>query len=131
MSTINRFEELVIWQLARECAKEIKQLTRLENFRRDFSLIDKITRSSGSDMDNVAEGFEREGNKEFHQYISIAKGSCGKTRSLIFRAFDYEYILEKQKNEFVNKYYTLNQKIANLMEYLLKSDFKGNKFKKP
>jgi len=88
MSKVERFEDLKVWQLARVLCKEIHELTMKEAFSKDFKLIGQIKSSSGSIMDNIAEGFERDGNKEFIQFLSISKGSCGETRSQLYRAID-------------------------------------------
>jgi len=77
---IERFEDLEIWIEARELCKSVFSITEKEPFNRDFKFRDQIRASSGSIMDNIAEGFERGGNKEFIQFLSIAKGSCGETR---------------------------------------------------
>lgn len=129
MSTIKRFEGLEIWQLARQLSKEVNTLTLRESFSKDFSLKNQIKSSSGSVMDNISEGFERDGNQEFHQFLSIAKGSCGETRSQFYRSFDYEYLTEEELNTYVEKCLTLSRKIGNMMTHLRNSDFKGNKYK--
>ncbi|MCF6357372.1 MAG: four helix bundle protein [Draconibacterium sp.] len=103
MSTIKQFEDLEIWQFARVLAKEVNEMTHREKFYRDFSLKDQIKRSSGSVMDNIAEGFERDGNKEFHQFLSYSKDSFGETRSQLYRALDYNYISEKEFETFKNR----------------------------
>ena len=129
MGTINNFEDLEIWKLAREICRDIYRIINYKEFSKDFGLVRQINNSSGSVMDNIAEGFEREGNKEFNQFLSIAKGSCGETRSQIIRAYDRQYISETEFNKIYNKLVDESIKIKNFMTYLKRSNMKGNKYK--
>ena len=127
--TYAKFEDLPIWQKARELSKEIYQITVLEAFSKDYRLKDQIRASSGSVMDNIAEGFERAGNKEFIQFLFIAKGSCGETRSQLYRAYDNHYLTEDQTNILISLTTTLSGEIANFIKYLRTSEYKGSKYK--
>lgn len=127
--TLSNFEDLPIWQKARELSKLIYGISTCASFSKDFRFRDQIRASSGSVMDNIAEGFEREGNKEFVQFLFIAKGSCGETRSQIYRAFDNQYITESELNELLDKATDISTDIANFIKYLKNSEYKGNKYK--
>jgi len=129
MSTIKKFEDLEVWRQSRELCNEIYQLTLQEMFSKDFCLKDQIRGSSGSVMDNIAEGFERDGTREFMQFLSVSKGSCGESRSQLYRALDRKYIITEQFELLSQKTIELGRKISNLMIYLRNSDLKGNKFK--
>jgi len=125
---VSRFEELEIWKLARELYKYVFRITSLEPFCRDYKFRDQMRDSSGSISDNIAEGFERGGNKEFIQFLSIAKGSCGETRNQSYRAFDVEYITQDVLDELLKRTDTLSRKIANLIKSIKSSDRKGIKY---
>jgi four helix bundle protein len=99
MSKIQRFEDLIAWQKARELTKKIYGMSRQGNFARDFDLVGQIRRAAVSIMSNIAEGFEREGQREFRQFLSIAKGSCAEVRSQLYVAFDCGYL---SQNDFAN-----------------------------
>jgi four helix bundle protein len=129
MATISRFEDLAIWQLAREFCKDIFRIIQYPSFSTDYRLKDQIRGSSGSVMDNIAEGYERDGNKEFIQFLFIAKASCGETRSQLHRAFDSGYISQDEFTLLYDKAIFLSKSIYNFIAYLKKSDIKGSKFK--
>lgn len=130
MATIKKFEDLEIWQMARDMARDTEALIRGNDFRHNFTLIDQMRRSSGSIMDNIAEGFEREGNKEFIHFLTIAKGSNGELRSQLYRGMDAKYFSEQDFKMRYIKSETLGIKLKNLITYLNSSEHRGQKFRR-
>lgn len=128
MATIKQFEDLEIWKEARRLAFEIHIISIETELKNDFRLKSQIKSSSGSVMDNIAEGFERDGNIEFRQFLSIAKGSSGETRSQLYRLYDCGYITQQKLEGLRFAYEKLSGKISNFISYLNKKDFKGIKF---
>ena len=123
------FEDLEIWQNARALCQDIFIVTRNSDFNKDYRFVSQITAASGSIMDNIAEGFERGGNKEFQQFLSIAKGSCGEVRSQIYRAFDFGYIDQNTLDTLLNNVKQLSSGIYYFIQFLKNSELKGVKFK--
>ena len=116
MATIKKFEDLEIWQEARKLSKEIIHIAKNTELKTDYRFKEQIKSASGSVMDNIAEGFERNGNKEFRQFLSISKGSAGETRSQIYRLFDNEYINKEKLDFLVSEYEKLSgKKIISLL----------------
>jgi four helix bundle protein len=129
MATISNFEDLEIWQLARQQVNDIYQLYITEPFSKDWELRNQVNSSSGSVMDNIAEGFERAGNKEFTNFLIISKGSNGEVRSQLYRAHDRNYINEEKFEELKLKCVTISRKITSFIKYLKESDKKGFRYK--
>jgi four helix bundle protein len=129
MSKIEKFEDIVAWQKARELTKSVYGQTEGSQFAKDFGLKDQIQRASVSIMSNVAEGFDRGGDKEFIQFLSMSKGSCGEVKSHLYVALDQQYVTPA---EFTNLYNTADEVgrlLSGFMAYLRQSDLKGRKFK--
>lgn len=129
MASIKRFEDLECWKKAREFCNQVHQVCLETPLAKDFSLRDQIERSAGSMMDNIAEGFDRGGNKEFIQFLYISTSSGSESKSQLYRILDRNYI-DKQK--FDTLYTSCNQAqsmIKGLINYLAKSELKGKKFK--
>ncbi len=103
MSKIERFEDLIAWQKARELTLAIYQMTRQGSFAKDYGLSGQIQRAAVSTMSNIAEGFERGRPGEFHQFLSIAKGSCGEIRSQLYVALDVGYINQRIFSQMLSK----------------------------
>ncbi|MEP6804913.1 MAG: four helix bundle protein [Flavobacterium sp.] len=129
MAKIEKFEDLEIWRLARTICQKVEVLIQSTNLKTNYSLKDQIDRSSGSIMDNIAEGFERNGNREFIQFLSIAKGSAGEVKSQSYRAFDKKLITEQQHLELNEIVELEKNKIGAMMNYLNNCEIKGLKFK--
>lgn len=125
---VSRFEDLEIWQIARELYKYVYKLTSRSIFDNDRKLRSQMRGSSGSMADNVAEGFGRGGNKEFYNFLSIAKGSSDELRSQGYRAGDVFLISKDEFNYLMEKTEQFSAKTTRLMIYLKSSGNKGVKF---
>lgn len=130
MATVTKFEDLEIWKLAREQAREIYKLAKEGSFAKDFDLKNQINAAAGSAMDNIAEGFERFTNKEFSQFLVISKGSNGEVRSQLYRTFDRGYITEEVLKMRLDFSVMLGNKIKSFLDYLQSSKYKSKPRKK-
>ena len=131
MASYKRFEDLPLWQEARDFSKKVFWASKDGGFAKEFRLCSQIRASSGSIMDNIAEGFERNGNGEFKQFLYIAKGSCGESRSQLYRAFDYGFLSEDIFETLRQQSEEISKSISSFIDYLQSTDIKGVKFKAP
>src|SRR5215212_395438 len=118
MSTITRFEDLEVWQLARVQAKDFHMILSEGSLPKDFELRDQMNASFGSVMDCIAEGFERSGNNEFKNFLIIAKGPNGEFRSQLYRCIDRKHIANEKFSELYNKNTILGNKLMSFINYL-------------
>lgn len=131
MARIERFEDLLSWQRARQLTGLVYQATKAGQFARDFGLKDQIQRASVSILSNIAEGFERGGDKEFQQFLSHAKGSCAEVRAQLYVAKDQGYLTPSEFEELKTLSLEISRLISGMMSYLAGSSINGRKFKKP
>ena len=129
MAAVKDFEELAIFQKARELSKKIYPVTNREGFKSDYRFVQQIRAAAGSIMDNIAEGFERTGNKEFLNFLYIAKGSCGEVRSQLIRANDIGYLTPEVYEELYSDCRKLSASIMNFIKEIKTSDITGAKYK--
>ncbi|MFH1049794.1 MAG: four helix bundle protein [bacterium] len=119
MSTAKKFEDLKVWQLARELVNSIYTMTNITNFKKDFSLKDQIRRSSVSVMANISEGFARQSSKEFAQYLNIAHASVAEVQSHLYIAIDLNYIQKIDFEELYSKCNEISKMLHGLYKYLI------------
>lgn len=128
MATIHNFQDLDCWKAARAYSKRVYQVIKSTSLNFDKPLANQLNGSSGSVMDNIAEGFGRDGNKEFINFLSIAKASLEESRSQLFRALDREHITNEAFEELYKLSQECRQLIGGFMTYLRKSEYKGMKY---
>lgn len=129
MSSLMKFEDIEAWQKARELTRDVYVLSGSGKFARDFGLRDQIRRAAVSVMSNIAEGFERGGSAEFSQFLAIAKGSTGEVETQLYVAFDQNYISKEQFDSTRAIATSTKKLIAGFMNYLKRSNLKGQKFR--
>lgn len=129
MASVKDFEELAIFQKARELSKKIYPVTNREGFKSDYRFVQQIRAAAGSIMDNIAEGFERGGNKEFLNFLYIAKGSCGEVRSQLIRANDVGYLTPDEYEDLYTECRKLSASIMNFIKEIKSSEMVGSKYK--
>jgi len=129
MATINSFEDLKVWQKSRELCKQVFYIMHTDKFSKDYALKDQINRSSGSVMDNIAEGFGRQSSNEFINHLSISNGSLLEVKSQLYRALDRQYISQDKFDNIIVVVNEIGKMLTALIIYLNKSDIRGLKFK--
>jgi four helix bundle protein len=126
---ITKFEDIEAWKKARDLTKIIYAITSTGDFARDFGLRNQMRRASVSVMSNIAEGFEREGNKEFLQFLSLAKGSAGEVRAQSYVALDAGLITESEFSQLYSLSVEVSSLLRGFMNYLSTSDYRGGKYR--
>jgi four helix bundle protein len=120
MSKFNSFEEINSWQKARTLNKKIYLITESNEFKRDFDLARQIRRASVSVSSNIAEGFERNTDREFIHFLYIAKGSAAEVRSQLYLALDLNYITQELFNELLIEIAEISKMLSGFIKYLNK-----------
>jgi four helix bundle protein len=129
MAVVRRFEDLEVWIAAKDASVMIYKITENESLRKDFGLKDQIRRASISVISNIAEGFQRNGNKEFIQFLSIAKGSAGEVRAQLYIIKELNFINEEEFVLLYEKVTQVSKMLSGFINYLKQSELKGTKFK--
>ena len=125
---VSDFEDLIIYQQSRELAKQVYTVTRQGEFKHDLRFVQQIRAAVGSISDNIAEGFERQGRKEFLQFLYIAKGSCGELRSQVNRAFDVQFIDNETYEVLYSDIKKLAARIHNMIQKLKTFEHQRSKY---
>jgi len=128
MAKIEKFEDILAWQKARELTQLVYRASWKGEFAKDFALRDQIRRAVISITSNIAEGFERGGTKEFVQFLGHAKGSCGEVRSQLYIALDEAYISQPDWEELHNRCLEISRLLDGFAKYLRQTEIKGRKF---
>lgn len=131
MAKIERFEDIESWRLAREVTNLIYEASSTGPFSKDFALCNQIRRASISILSNIAEGFERDGNKEFLHFLAMAKGSCGEVRAQLYIAHDQNYLDAAAFADINAKLVETSRLLAGFIRYLRQTDLQGSKFRQP
>lgn len=124
-----RFEELPCWQVARELCKVVFELINNSKIKNDFSLRDQMWRSSGSTMDNIAEGFDDGSTLEFIRFLGYSQRSCSELQSQLYRALDCEYINDTQFSKVYDLASECRKQVKGFRKYL--RDYKSTNSKIP
>lgn len=129
MAKIKKFEDIASWKKGRQLTRDIYYVTSAGNFVRDFGLKDQIRRAAVSILSNIAEGFERGGDREFLQFLAVAKGSCGELRAQLYVALDQQYISQNEFDSLFESASEVSQLISGFMKYLKESNLRGSKLR--
>jgi four helix bundle protein len=130
MATVERFEDLECWKSGRVLRQAIYRYTRGQRFAMDHALVSQIRRAAQSVTSNIAEGFEREGNREFLQFLSQSKGSIGEVKDQLYTALDEAYITEQEFRQAYTLADDTTRITGGLMSYLRRAQITGSKFKR-
>jgi four helix bundle protein len=128
MATWTRFEDIDAWKKARILSAQVHLLTAEGKCSRDYGFVRQIRDAARSVMSNIAEGFERDGTKEFCNFVSVAKGSAGEVRSQLYSGLDVGYFTQADFDKLYALVTEVSRMLAGLMQYLRNTDIRGHKF---
>ena len=124
-----RFEDLEVWRCSRQLFRAVDETTRSGSLAKDFGLRDQMRSSAISIVSNIAEGFERDGDQEFMQFLSVAKGSCGELRAQLYLAMDADHIDQHTFRQLHASAVSVSRQLSGLVSYLHKRKKYGRKYK--